>query len=83
MPTTKDTWDTEHVDSLVSLLDEDDLMYYLFWGTLEHDSYTAEKLAKQAAKFEPELREKLIVFKKSYLDLRKTLLKATRKSEKF
>ena len=85
--TNNDTWDSEMVGSFLDLAEkrgkDRTFMKNLFFDLLEHDSWTAAQFAKQTEHFAPEIRRKLEKFAAAYLSLRKTLLKATKCSDKF
>jgi len=85
MATKKDTWDCEDVGQFLHLstVGQKDLMYEIFWGTLEHDIETAKRLANESKAHAPEIKKALKEFKKAYAQLEKVLLAATKNSEKF
>lgn len=84
MPTTKDTWDTEPVDSFLEMAGRQALLKYIFWNCLEHDLGTAREMAATVSKKDVvKLRAQLQTFKDAYLSLRKTMLKITKCSDKY
>ena len=58
-------------------------MYYLYFDVLEHDSEASKKLSKESLKYYPEICEKINALKGQLKDLRETLVKATKNSEKY
>jgi len=50
MATTKETWDTEPVDSFLDMAGRDALLKYIFWNCLEHDLGTAREMVASVSK---------------------------------
>jgi len=82
--TTNDTWDRARVKEYLNLSDyRTRLLYILFSDMLELDIEESMRLAKENEEYRKELKQKLDLFKESYLELRTLLKKVSRESSKF
>lgn len=83
MATTEDTWDTTDIGAFLKMSEKKNPLLYMYYQILEHDSHTAKKLKEESKHHESELSDRLDDFAAAYKKLRRTLVKATKNSEKF